>query len=80
MLFSELSKLLNLSLDEYHEQFVMVLDNLCFDKVATTLFKNRQEIVMSTKMYFTESSVAQKLALLCLTAKESQKDVSNEIS
>lgn len=80
VLFSELSKLLNLSLDEYHEQFVMVLDNLCFDKVATTLFKNRQEIVMTTKMYFTENSVAQKLALLNATAIGSDIDIQEDIS
>lgn len=79
-LFSDLAKLLELSKDEYYEQFTMVLDNLCFDKVTTTFFKKPQEIVMTTKMYFTENSVAQKLALLNATANTCDIDISDDIS
>lgn len=72
--------LLGLNLNENIEKFSEVLDNLGYDKLLS-IFKNSegQEIVMLTKMYFTESAVAQKLALLSITAKEMEKDISNEI-
>lgn len=81
LLLNYTSELLSLPLEENKENFLKCLDLLGNDKLFSC-FKNNeaQEIVMLTKMYFTESSVAQKLALLCLTAKESNLDVSSEIS
>ncbi|MBQ3493869.1 MAG: AAA family ATPase, partial [Clostridia bacterium] len=80
VLFNNVAVLLNLPVEEYREQFVMVLDNLCFDKVTTMLFKKPQEIVMLTKMYFVESAVAQKLALLNYEASTLSIDVSSPIA
>lgn len=81
LLLQYTSDLLKLNLEENIDKFLEVLDNLGYDKLFSC-FKNSegQEIVMLTKMYFTESAVAQKLSLLCLTAKELNKDISSEIS
>ena len=57
-LLENLATLLEVDTNEYFAEFIKVLDNLAFDKVITILRKNQAEIVMLTKMYFTESSVA----------------------
>lgn len=79
-LLKSTAELLALNLDDNKEKFVEVLDNMGYDK-SLSMFKNKdgKEIVMLTRMYFTESSVAQKLALLNITAKSSKKDFSDAI-
>lgn len=81
LLLEYTSELLNLPLEENFEKYHKVLDGLGYDKLMS-IFKNDegQEIVMLTRMYFTEASVAQKLALLSVTARETNVDVLEEIS
>lgn len=79
MLMEELAELLSLSIDEYIGEFVAVLDNLALDKVVTKFFKHPHNIVMLTKFYFIETGVAQKLALLNVSAATSNLDVLNDI-
>lgn len=79
LLLVNLGNLLNLDKDEYDEQFKAVLDNLLFDKVITRFYKHPYDIIMLTKYYFIETSVAQKLALLNVSAKENQVDVTKDI-
>lgn len=79
-LLENLASLLEVDPNEYFVEFIKVLDNLAFDKVVTILRKNQAEIVMLTRMYFTESSVAQKLAVLNSSAKQTDMDFSSEIS
>lgn len=72
--------LLGLSLDQYAEKFDVVLDTLGNDKTFS-IFRNEtgKEIVMTTAHYFMENTVAQKLALLNISAIGGE-DVGDEIS
>lgn len=70
MLIEQTSKILNLEKDQELTKFIEVLDNMGYDKTITMFKSKGSEIVMLTKYYFTESSVAQKLTLLNLTSKE----------
>ena len=79
VLLEQLSKLLNLSKDEYEGEFVAVLDNLALDKVVTMFYKHPHNIVMLTKFYFVETGVAQKLALLNMSAMTSNLDITKDI-
>lgn len=78
-LMQQLSDLLSLNKDEYMGEFSAVLDNLALDKVITRFFKHPYNVVMLTKFYFIETGVAQKLALLNVSAATSNLDVSNDI-
>ena len=79
-LLSTVSEILGLNLEANKEKFAEVLDNMGYDK-SLSMFKNKEgrDIVMLTRLYFTESGVAQKLALLNLTAKSSDKDYEGAI-
>ncbi len=79
VLFKNLAELLELDTDKFSDNFENVLQNLVFDKVVTTFFKHPHDVVMLTKYYFTENQVAQKLALLCVSAQQNDIDVTNEI-
>lgn len=79
MLLEQAAKLLALDLEEYKQAFLGCLDDLAFDKVFTKQQSRGQQIIMLTKYYFTETSVAQKLALLAFSAVEIDKDVTEEI-
>ena len=73
MLLKNLAELLELDQEKYEGEFNIVLDNLTLDKVVTTFYKKPYQVVMLTKFYFVESAVAQKLALLSVSA--SQNDI-----
>lgn len=79
VLFKNLAELLELDTDKFSNNFESVLQNLVFDKVVTTFFKHPHDVVMLTKYYFTENQVAQKLALLCVSAQRTDINVTNEI-
>lgn len=67
--------LLGLNLESNGDKIAEVLDNMGYDKTLSMFrSKDGQEIVMLTKMYFTESAVAQKLSLLNITAKTSSAE------
>ena len=80
ILLKETAKLLGLDLEDYQEKFETALELLINDKTLIT-FKNETgaQVIMSTALFFTESSVAQKLALLNITAKEHSFDIEDEI-
>lgn len=80
MLLSTVAELLGLNLEINKDKFIEVLDNMGYDK-SLSMFKNKdgRDIVMLTKLYFTESAVAQKLSLLNLTAKSTQSDYNDAI-
>ena len=78
--FRNLSTLLQLDEDEFKPSFEKVLSNLVFDKLVTTFFKHPHDVVMLTKYYFVETTVAQKLALLCVSAQQNNLDVTKEIA
>ena len=74
-----LSTLLSLDKDKYKGEFLAVLDNLILDKVITTFYKHPHNVIMLTKYYFIETSVAQKLALLNISSKYSNLSVEKDI-
>ena len=80
-LIEAISNLLGLNTESNEDKFNEVLDDMGYDKTLTIFrAKNGQEIVMLTRMYFTESSVAQKLALLNITASSNNIDYSKAIT
>lgn len=80
ILLVNLSNLLNLDKDEYDGEFNAVLDNLILDKVVTSFFKHPHNVIMLTKYYFIETGVAQKLALLNISAAKNDIDISSDIT
>lgn len=80
VLLKQVSELLGLSLEVNKEKFLEVLDNMGYDK-SISMFRSKDgfEVVMLTKYYFVESAVAQKLALLNITARSSNTEYSGAI-
>ena len=78
-LLESLAELLGLDKERYEGEFNIVLDNLTLDKVVTTFYKKPYQVVMLTKFYFVESAVAQKLALLSVSASQNNIDISKDI-
>ncbi len=80
-LLESASTILGLNFEGNQDKFEEVLDTMGYDKTISMFrHKNGREIVMLTRMYFTESSVAQKLALLNITATSTDSDFSSAIS
>lgn len=79
-LLDSASTILGLNFESNNDKFEEVLSTMGFDKTIS-MFRNNngKEIVMLTRMYFMESSVAQKLALLNITAKSTDTDFSSAI-
>ena len=80
ILFDQLSVLLGLEKKDNKDEYLKVLDNLSLDNIVKVFFKKPYEIVMLSKFFMIETSVAQKLALLNESAKQSNKDVSKDIA
>ncbi len=80
LLLEQASSLLQLDLNSNISKFCDALDSLGYDKTLSMFKSGGQEIVMLTKLYFVESSVAQKLCLLNITAKQEDSNISSEIS
>lgn len=80
MFIENVSNLLGLNKEDNDTKFKDVLDNLLLDKVIISFYKHPYNIVMLTKYYFLETSVAQKLALLNMSSRSSNLNVEDEIS
>ncbi len=78
LLFSNTMELLGFQ-EEKREVFDEVIDELVFDKTCMHFWHDNLEIIMLTKYYRYEYSVAQKLCLLASSTNVVQTDVSNEI-
>ena len=79
ILFDESSKILELDVEDFEEIFENALESLVNDKTCMDFWHNKVEIVMLTKYYRYESSVAQKLALLNGAIVKDILDVSQDI-
>ena len=79
MLFSEASKALDLNYEEHTELFNNTFDTLCLDKTCVTLWNDNVEIVMLSKYYYYENSIAQKLTWLKNVSKHNETDVDEDI-
>ena len=78
LLFSNTMELLGFQ-EEKREVFDEVIDELVSDKTCMHFWHDNLEIIMLTKYYRYEYSVAQKLCLLASSTNVVQTDVSNEI-
>ncbi len=79
MLLAQASKLLELDHVANEELFASALDSLTLDKTLLVMWQEEYEIVMPSKYYFYESSVAQKLALLNCSQITRKQDVEEAI-
>lgn len=80
MLLSATADILNLDEIENEEIFTAALDSLTLDKSCMCLWHDKDEIVMLTKYFRYEYSIAQKLCLLNNAVEEGKLDVSREIA
>lgn len=79
-LLKETSNLLNLDIDTYIEKFDQVLCTLGDDHTIMNFKTNTgAQVIMLSKLYFTENMVAQKLALLNITSKTTDIDITQDI-
>ena len=79
MLFGETEKALDLNYEEHTELFNNTFDTLCLDKTCVTLWNDNVEIVMLSKYYYYENSIAQKLTWLKNVSKQNENDVDEDI-
>lgn len=80
MLLEEAAKALELVLEDYQEKFQQAFDSLCVDRMAVTTWVDNTEIVMLSKYYYYENSIAQKLVWLANCQEEGKFDVDEEIA
>lgn len=79
MLMDEASKALELPFEENEERFKQAFDSLTLDRTAVVIWLDNVEIVMLSKYYYYENSIAQKLVWLANCQKEESFDVTEEI-
>ncbi len=79
MLFNEASRALDLSYEENTDLFNNTFDTLCLDKTCVTLWNDNVEIVMLSRYYYYENSIAQKLTWLKNVSKSLDVDVDADI-
>ncbi len=79
MLFNEASKALDLNYEENTDLFNNTFDTLCLDKTCVTLWNENVEIVMLSRYYYYENSIAQKLTWLKNVSKSLDVDVDADI-
>ena len=80
MLLEQAADALELSLQEQEAKFTEAFDSLCLDRTAVTTWVDNTEIVMLSKYYYYENSIAQKLVWLANCQNEEEFDVNEEIS
>lgn len=79
MLLEQAASALELSLEGYEERFKEAFDSLTLDRTAVTTWVDNTEIVMLSKYYYYENSIAQKLVWLANCQKLEEFDVTQEI-
>lgn len=78
-LFSKCASLLGISLEDNLSIFENVVQDLTLEQTITTFFHEQKEVLMLSKLYFTEKSVAKKLTLLKAMATDNNFKVTKEI-
>lgn len=79
-LFLQAEKILGFEEDECLDVFLSVIDELKIESQVLDFFVNRHEIVMLSRYYYLESSVAQKLCLLKYMSVSQNYDVEGDIN
>ena len=80
MLLEQSAESLELPLDENQEKFTEAFDSLCLDRTAVTTWVDTTEIVLLSKYYYYENSIAQKLVWLANCQKDEEFNVDDEIA
>ena len=80
MLLDEAAKALSLSYEENEGKFTEAFDSLTLDRTAVAMWVDNVEIVMLSKYYYYENTIAQKLVWLANCQQEEKIDVSEEIN
>lgn len=80
MLLEQAADALELSLQEQEAKFTEAFDSLRLDRTAVTTWVDNTEIVMLSKYYYYENSIAQKLVWLANCQNEEEFDVNEEIA
>ncbi len=79
MLMDEAAKQLELVYDENEAVFGEAFDSLCMDKTVVTTWVDNSEIVMLSRYYFYENTIAQKLVWLNSCQQQLNLDISEDI-
>lgn len=79
-LLSLCQDLLELKKENFENLFDIALDGLILDKTLMKLWQDNIEIIMLTKYYFYESSIAKKLNVLSFTQKIEKMDLEDLIT
>lgn len=79
MLLKIAANLLEIDLEGNEELYEESLKDLTLDKTVLTMWHNEYEIVIPTKYYFNENTVAQKLTLLNLSQNVKKIELEDEI-
>ena len=79
MLINISQNLLEMDYEENKELYETALDGLVIDKTVLINWQDGYEIVIPSKLYFYETSVAQKLALLNSSTKQTEYKIDDEI-
>lgn len=80
MLFDQTAQGLELPLEENEDKFKEAFDSLCLDRTAVVTWLDNTEIVMLSRYYYYENSIAQKLVWLANCQKQEARDLTEEIS
>ncbi len=80
MLLALAEKLLELDLIEYEDLYIQAIDSLTLDKTCMVFWHNNMEVIMLSKYYFYESSVAKKISLLNCSVVQDKLDITDEIA
>lgn len=80
MLLEQSAESLELPFDENQEKFTEAFDSLCLDRTAVTTWVDNTEIVLLSKYYYYENSIAQKLVWLANCQKDEEFNVDDEIA
>ena len=80
MLYEQAAQALELALDDYKDIFDQAFESLTLDRTAVVTWLDTTEIVMLSKYYYYENTIAQKLVWLSNTQIENDVDITDEIS
>ncbi len=80
MLFQQACEALELVFEECEVNFTQAFDSLLLDRTAVTTWVDETEIVMLSRYYYYENTIAQKLVWLANCQKEEEFDVDEQIA
>ncbi|MGN1201188.1 MAG: ATP-dependent RecD-like DNA helicase [Candidatus Caccovivens sp.] len=80
MLFEQASQALELEFEENKDKYEEAFDSLTLDRTAVVTWVDGLEIVMLSKYYYYENSVAQKLVWLANCQKTEEQNLDEEIA